>query len=213
MHPDFKFEKRYWKKGYNIVAGCDEVGRGCFAGPVVTAVTIFSPNITTLDAPAIRDSKKLTPLQRKKAYNWIKETCLYYGVGTADVTLINKIGIKKATDYAFRKAITNSKTNIEKLLIDAFYIPYVNGVRKTDQHPIVKGDSISFSIATASIIAKVERDSLMERIGSKKEYKKYDWFNNKGYGTRKHREAILKHGITNHHRIQFVNTFLSKTMG
>lgn len=209
MNPSFKFEKKYWNKGCQIVAGCDEVGRGCFAGPVFTAVAIFSPKtIKTPNIPIIRDSKKMTALQRKKSSEWIKESCLNYGIGLADVSLINKIGIKKATDFAFRKAIANCKTKIEKLLIDAFYIPYVNGVRKNNQHPIIKGDSISFSIACASIIAKVERDSLMEQIGETKEFKKYDWFHNKGYGTKKHQEAILKHGITKYHRTQFVQTFL-----
>jgi ribonuclease HII len=96
------------------------------------------------------------------------------------------------------------------LLVDSFYIPHVRGLRRKNQLAIVRGDEKSYSIAAASIIAKVYRDNLIEKIGLRRIFLKYEWYKNKGYGTKKHREAILKYGLTNHHRLQFVKTFLSR---
>lgn len=213
--PDFSFEKKVWKKSYRVVAGIDEVGRGCFAGPVVAAAVVFAPNFKfeILNSKQIRinDSKKLNFKQREKSSYWIRRNALAYGIGKANVGEINKFGIKKASEMAFRRAIKNCGKRIDYLLVDAFYIPYVKGLRRKNQTPIVKGDTKSVSIAAASIIAKVYRDKLMRAISEDPKYKKYRWQENKGYGTLRHRKAIMKYGITKLHRKKFVETFFKKS--
>lgn len=209
--PDFSYELKLWKK-YKVVAGMDEVGRGCFAGPVVAGVVVFHPG-TEVNWVVINDSKKLSSKAREIADKWIRSNCLSHGIGAATVTQINKFGIKKATDIAFRKAIANCNKQIEFLLIDAFYrrsrasfayVPYTRSLPRKKQLGIFKGDSKVISIAAASIIAKVYRDNLMERLSENPKYKKYLWHQNKGYGTSLHRDAIKDHGITRHHRKLFV---------
>lgn len=233
--PTFKYEKQLCKKGYKYIGGVDEVGRGCFAGPVVAAAVTFAPN-SNFQLPfsnkkgkkvIINDSKKMTPRQRKVSAKWIKKNCLAWGIGKASAVTINRVGMVKATGMAFREAIkmTNEKLKnihidsrfrgkdrrIDYLLIDAFYIPYVKGLRRRNQKAIVKGDAKSISIAAASIVAKVYRDALMEKIGKRARYNKYDWVSNKGYGTKKHLSAIEKYGTNGYHRRQFVETYLKKT--
>ncbi len=207
---DFEFENNVWEKGA-VVGGMDEVGRGCLAGPVVTGIVVYTPTILSFQIPRIDDSKKLTARQRELASTWIKENCLTCGIGMGSVAEINKYGIVKATNKAFRRAILSANSKLESLnkeiithlLIDAFYVPYIKGIPHANQTPIIKGDGKSFSIACASIIAKVHRDSLMASLSRQYKYKKYFWDENKGYGTLVHREAILKHGITPHHRTNF----------
>ncbi|MFV1917372.1 MAG: ribonuclease HII [Patescibacteria group bacterium] len=214
IKPSYYFEKKLWSKGIEFIAGADEVGRGCFAGPVVAAVVAFAPDYEL--GERIDDSKKLTYLQRTIAEKWIKKNVLTWGVGEASTALINRLGMGKATKVAFRKAVkaANLKLKVqneklEYLLIDAFYVPYLRSFPRSKQLAITKGDGKSISIAAASIVAKVYRDSLMEKIGNHSRYKKYDWENNKGYGTKNHQEAILNYGITGYHRKQFVDTFLN----
>ena len=235
--PDLSFERKLFRKGYKFVAGVDEVGRGSFAGPVVAGCVVFPPGgvlpkrVTGAGEPQgrgpelvsrrkglgagewqdprirINDSKMLTPKQREIADKWIRGNALATGIGIASVAQINRLGIKKASEIAFRKAIVNCKLSINYLLIDAFYIPYVKGLRRKNQKAIVKGDTKSVSIAAASIIAKVYRDNLMYRLGKEPKYRKYGWGRNKGYGTRQHRKAIKKYGTTRQHRKQFVDTW------
>ncbi len=246
--PDFSFENKAHKKGYGVVAGVDEVGRGSFAGPVVAAAVAFAQinnyqsifskskieRVTRVGEPQVRDpklvrrrkglgvderqdppqiiindSKKMNPAQREISSFWIKRNALCYGIGKASVGEINKFGIKKATETAFRRAIKNCNRRIDYLLIDAFYVPYVRGLRRKNQTPIIKGDTKSLSIAAASIIAKVYRDKLMTNLSKKLKYGKYHWDINKGYGTKIHREAIKKYGSTRLHRKKFVGTWLS----
>ena len=211
-YPNFRFERRLWARGYKFVAGVDEVGRGSFAGPVVAAAVAFAP--TSNEIPKgiiINDSKKLAPKTRERASFWIKRKALCYGIGRASVSQINRVGIKKASEIAFRKAIINCKFSINYLLIDAFYIPYVKGLRRKNQKAIIKGDTKSVSIAAASIIAKVYRDKLMTDLSKKEKFKKYKWIKNKGYGTKEHRAAIKKHGLTRQHRKTFVETWLNNS--
>ncbi|HUC94666.1 MAG TPA: ribonuclease HII [Candidatus Saccharimonadales bacterium] len=217
--PDFSFERKLYKKGYRIIAGVDEVGRGCFAGPVVAAAVAFAPN-SNFQIPIsnqfskkiiINDSKKLSPKQREIADKWIRKNALAWGVGSANVGQINRLGIKKASEIAFRKAIKTCGVEINYLLIDAFFIPYVRGLRRKNQKPIIKGDTKSVSIAAASIIAKVYRDKLMTDLGKKPKYRKYKWVRNKGYGTLEHRKAIKKYGLTRQHRKQFVETWINNS--
>ena len=210
--PDFGYEKNLWKKGFSAIGGIDEVGRGSFAGPVVAGCVVFSKKLSDLKAiknsgVVINDSKKLTPGAREKADKWIRENALTWGIGEASVSAINRLGIKKATETAFRRAIKYADkkgTDIDFLLIDAFYIPYVKGLRRKNQKAIIKGDAKSISIAAASIIAKVYRDKLMVKLSKDRKYKKYGWEKNKGYGTKDHREAIKTYGTTKLHRRDFV---------
>lgn len=222
-----------WEKGLRLVAGADEVGRGSFAGPVTAGCVIFSNNLTLKfladQEIEINDSKKLKHLQRKNAAEWIKKNAAAWGIGSADVTEINRLGMGRAANRAFRRAIAAAEkrinTNIEFLLIDAFYIPYASGLpvgRKAPglekvfdsnsrQLAIKKGDTRSISIAAASIIAKEHRDALMRSLGRKAKYKKFGWSSNKGYASRQHRNAIIEHGATPHHRRQFIDTFLKNS--
>lgn len=207
--PDYSYEKKAHKNGFRVVAGMDEVGRGSFAGPVVAGVVAFvsDPKPGILDAGHIRinDSKKLTPKQREKSAFWIKHGAFCYGIGKASVLEINRFGIKKASEIAFRRAIKNCGRRIDYLLIDAFYVPYIKGLRRKNQKPIIKGDAKSVSIAAASIIAKVYRDGLMTKLNQNSKFKKYRWDKNKGYGTLSHRMAIKKYGVTRLHRKDFVD--------
>jgi ribonuclease HII len=214
IFPDFSFENKLHSEGYKLIAGVDEVGRGCFAGPVVAGCVIFSHSsefyISRHSPIIINDSKKLSAKRREIADKWIRKNAVAYGIGTASVSQINRLGIKKAMEIAFRKAVKGCKVQIDHLLIDAFYIPYVRGLRRRNQKAIIKGDTKSVSIAAASIVAKVYRDKLMTDLNEKRKYKKYKWHKNKGYGTKEHQEMIRKYGICNLHRTTFVETWLSK---
>lgn len=202
--PTFMHEEALWNKGCNYVAGVDEVGRGCFAGPVVAAAVILPPNFHAVDG--INDSKLLTPKKRQKLAAIIKEHALAFSIAEMPVSVINEIGVGKAAQAAFAKAIQNLKHAPEHILVDAFRIAAIDSKIQT---PIIHGDRISITIAAASIIAKVYRDTLMEKLHVK--YMHYDFFSNKGYGTKKHREAIGKFGLSDMHRTSFdLSRFLPK---
>ncbi len=200
MLPNLKWEKKLWRQGY-IVVGVDEVGRGALAGPVlVGAVCLNKKN--SLDGYGINDSKKVPPVRRGKLAEIIKKEALAYATAATSVRKINHLGIVVATQIAIRRAIRSirRKTNYQPIyiLIDAFYVKYIQGVGLKRQKAIVHGDALSLSIAAASIVAKVERDSLMKRLHAR--HPRYHWSKNKGYGTMDHRAAILKYGKTNQHR-------------
>ncbi|RLC33014.1 ribonuclease HII [Candidatus Woesebacteria bacterium] len=228
--PSFSFEKRLWRKGFKYVAGLDEVGRGSFAGPIIAGCVIFESNIKIPSDTEINDSKKLSPQKREKAKEWIINNALGWGTGEVASSVINRIGVSKAAQMAFRRAIENANNKMERrvdyLLIDAFFIPYVWGLPmrrkaarknlelkdgKARQLAIAKGDQKSISIAAASIIAKVYRDNVMKSLNEKPRYKRYGWDTNKGYGTKEHGSAIRKFGISKYHRKQFVETYLSRS--
>ncbi len=199
-----------WRQGYKIVAGLDEVGRGCFAGPVVCGLVVFDEG-TDFSEVIINDSKKLRPKVRETSDRWIRKNAKAWGIGEASVSEINKYHLARATNMAFRRAIISCGIRVDYLLIDAFFIPHVRGLRRKNQKAIVKGDQKSLSIAAASIIAKVYRDRKMLQFSRDPKHTMYGWGRNKGYGTREHQEAIRTYGITKLHRIVFVNTFLSRT--
>jgi len=228
--PNFRYEKKLWQKGYKFVAGVDEVGRGSFAGPVVAGCIIFFKEKTynpKASGIKIDDSKRLTVKQRERADDWIKSNAGSWGIGETGATLINRIGMAKATKMAFRRSISDARKRlngkIDFLLADAFFISFVPGLptkRRKDkkgkfrknpqgrQLAIIDGDQKSASIAAASIIAKVYRDNLMVRLGKKPKFRKYGWDKNKGYGTKSHQKTIKKYGITRYHRKQFVKAFV-----
>jgi len=196
LKPTFEYEKELWKQGLRYIAGIDEVGRGCFAGPIVAAAVILPQGFNLTNK--IDDSKKLHPKVRNELSVIIKKYALCYSIAEVSVGVINTIGIGKAAQRAFRKTIQDLTIKPEHILIDAFLI---NGISKKKQTPLIYGDSLSISIAAASILAKVYRDKLMEKLHEK--YSVYDFFSNKGYGTKKHRDAIGKHGLCDLHRTSF----------
>lgn len=216
---DFSFENTLWESGIECVGGVDEVGRGCFAGPVYAACVGFYSGVVIPREITVNDSKKLTHNQRLMSKRWIENNSYFYGIGVGSVVCINEKGIVEATRVAMRFAVENARRmigakNAEKdmghLLIDAFYIDGLNDLKRHKQTPIIRGDEMSASIAAASILAKVARDEYMSQIGNNPEYAVYDWVKNKGYGTKAHRQALISYGTTPHHRKQFVETFLKK---
>lgn len=194
--PTFDEEQILWDQGMHNVAGIDEVGRGCFAGPVVTAAVILAKNFSA--AGEVNDSKLLSPKKRKTLSEIIKKEAIAFSIAEISVEIINNVGIGKATQRAFRKVIKKLAISPHFILIDAFYIEELD---RKNQKPIVHGDGKSISIAAASIIAKVYRDELMQQLHS--QYEVYDFFTNKGYGTKKHRDAIGKYGLCDLHRTSF----------
>jgi ribonuclease HII len=212
---DFSYESPLWENGL-MVGGVDEVGRGALAGPVVSGCVVFRSGIIIPEHIKINDSKVLTSKMRMEASEWIKFNSVSWGIGGASAKTINKIGIVKATQVAMRRAVLianqnliNQKLNIvEHLLLDAFYLPRAKSLPLSSQTAIVKGDGKSVSIAAASIIAKVYRDELMERLSGNKIYQNFGWETNKGYGTKFHQDAIAKHGASLHHRDLFLRRIL-----
>lgn len=194
--PTFEHESKHWNRGLDYVAGVDEVGRGCFAGPVVAAAVVLPQGFSGTNE--INDSKLLSPKKREKLAEIIKKHALSFSIAEIPVPVINEIGIGRAAQEAFTKAVNGLKKAPQHILVDAFRIrsfaPHI-------QTPIIHGDRISISIAAASIIAKVYRDELMQKLHE--QYKTYDFFTNKGYGTKKHREAITKFGLCDQHRTSF----------
>lgn len=194
--PTLNIEKKLWNLGYHYIAGLDEVGRGSFAGPVVVGAVIFPKDIILPEG--IADSKLLKPRQREKLELRIKNLAISWSIAEISVSVINKVGIGKATQMAFRKAIKNLEKSPDFVLIDAFYIKHLNRKR---QKPIKDGDKVCASISAASIIAKVYRDKLMKKLAKK--YPKYGFSKHKGYGTKAHQEAIRRYGLSRIHRKSF----------
>lgn len=201
--PNFSYEIPLWGKGMTVI-GIDEVGRGAFAGPVAVGGVVFSPNLIGSDIDhllslGINDSKKITAKKREELNLTIKELAAAWHISFISVERINETGIGKATFEGMKEVVNTLKLKARNpyLLIDAFKIPEI----AVPQMGIIRGDSLSISIAAASIIAKVERDRLMAELGKK--YLHYAWEKNKGYGTLIHRKAIAKYGQTSHHRVDF----------
>lgn len=203
-----------------FVAGTDEVGRGAFAGPVVTAIVAFTSSDDQVREDIanigikITDSKKLTQKSRESANLWIKNNACF-ATGEAWVTDINQVGIVSATNIAYRQALRTFRkkynVKLDKLFTDAFYIPYLPSVPKHKQEPVVKGDIKILQISAASIIAKVYRDSIMCALHDEERNAKYLWHKNKGYGTLAHRNAIVKFGVCRYHRRDFVRSTINSS--
>lgn len=189
-----KWERSLWKKGANLIAGIDEAGRGPLAGPVVAAAVIFPEKIKPFD---LNDSKKLSPCQREKLYELIWDQAMAVGIGYSNEKIIDEINILQATYRAMREAVASLPIIPDYILVDGREIPDLN----IQQTAIVKGDGKCFSIAAASIIAKVTRDRLM--IEYDRKYPDYNFAQHKGYPTKKHIQAILKHGECPIHRTSF----------
>ncbi len=189
------FERQALAEGYKFVAGVDEVGRGCLAGAVVAGAVILD-----LSKPlpvGLNDSKKLSKKKREIIAEEVKEHALDYAIGQIEADEIDKINILEATKKAMILAVQNLKIKADFLLIDALELKNIN----LPQKGIIKGDSVSASIAAASIIAKVYRDNLMRDFAVK--YPEYGFEKHAGYGTKAHFEALRNHGATPLHRKSF----------
>lgn len=188
-----EYENELYNKGIKYIAGVDEVGRGPLVGPVVTAAVILPVDFYD---ERINDSKKVTEKKREMLYDVIMENAVSVGIGMSSSEVIDEINILEATKKAMKEALNNLSVKPEHVLIDAVKLDI--DIPSTS---IIKGDAKSQSIAAASIIAKVTRDRMMYELD--KEHPEYDFAHNKGYGTKKHIEAIRKYGILKEHRKSF----------
>jgi ribonuclease HII len=187
-----EYEVKAKEKGYKIIAGVDEAGRGPLAGPVVAAAVVLTKEI---DLEGLDDSKKLSTKKREKLFPRIQK--MPYGIAVVSHKIIDEINILQATRLAMKQAVENLVSFPDILLID--------GIQKIDlsieQWAIIKGDAKSFSIAAASVLAKVTRDRIMENYHH--QYPQYEFDRHKGYGTKVHRDMIAKHGPSPIHRKTF----------
>lgn len=194
LHKMTEFERECYKNGYKIVAGVDEAGRGPLAGPVVAGAVILGEGTLI---PGVNDSKKLSEAKREYLYDEIKAKALSVGVGIVDEKIIDEINILNATYLAMQKALEALSVKPEYILLDAVTLKAVD----IPQKGIIKGDSLSLSIAAASIIAKVERDRIISSYDEL--YPEFCFSKHKGYGTREHIECIKKYGLLPIHRRTF----------
>lgn len=190
-----QFDVNFLNRKIKYVAGVDEAGRGPLAGPVVACAVIFDKDSFH---PEINDSKKLSEKKRTYLHDWIINNSLSYSLSVIENIEIDEINILQATLKAMKNAVDDLDIKPDLIIIDG---------NKTFKHDtktisIVKGDSKSFSIAAASILAKVTRDRIMKRLS--KEFPVYEWETNKGYATEKHRNAIIKYGPSIYHRQKFL---------
>ncbi len=190
----WEFENEARHQGHRIVAGIDEAGRGPLAGPVVSAAVVLPEGI---DLPGIDDSKKLTPARRNRLYDQLYGVARSIGIGVVDVVEIDRINILQASLQSMRMAVANLKPQADYLLIDGIFTL----AGEIPQRAIKKGDSLSISIAAASIVAKVTRDRIMVQVDEL--FPEFGFRRHKGYPTKAHREAIARFGCCPIHRRTF----------
>ena len=191
------FEYILWARSVKFVAGVDEVGLGALAGPVIAAAVVFPPHVEIKKLAGMNDSKKLTPLKREILNERIREQALSVGIGLVDIDEIAKLNIYRAGQEALRRAVKNLTVEPEHVLIDGRPVPGL----AIPHNCFVKGDSLDFSIAAASIVAKVYRDALMVEYG--KTYTEYGFSRHKGNGTEAHWEALKTFGTSPIHRASY----------
>jgi ribonuclease HII len=204
ISPTMDFEERWWREGFSAVAGVDEVGRGAWAGPVVAAAVIVTPRFSLTALPdnhrlrLVRDSKLLPPKSRQEVNDCLRHQAeISYCIAESSVLEIDRLGISAATFLAMERALAGLPLKADGVLIDGSRHPSVT----LPQQPLIKGDQKSFSIAAASILAKVHRDTLMGDLDS--QFPHYAMAVHKGYGTARHRDAIRKFGLCDIHRRGF----------
>ena len=195
--PSFTEERIVEAQGYRYVAGIDEVGRGALAGPVVAAAVILPRRINAPWRNLVKDSKQLSPASRELLFHHIQKIAVAIGVGQSSREVIDTRGIIKATQLAMKLAVDRLSPPAEALLIDYMRLPEI----QLPQKGITHGDSLCFSIACASIIAKVTRDQLMRDLD--RTYPGYELARHKGYGTRKHFACLCRLGPSPIHRHSF----------
>jgi ribonuclease HII len=189
-----EYENKYYNEGYNVIVGMDEAGRGPLAGPLVIACVILEKGY---ENELINDSKKLSKKKRELLYEEIQKVATYIGVKVIDEATIDKLNIYAATKKGMEDLIREIPFKVDVVLVDAMKIELKDMI----VNPLIHGDALSTSIAAASIIAKVTRDRMMYEID--KEFPMYDFKSNKGYGTKKHMEAIDTYGICKYHRLSY----------
>jgi ribonuclease HII len=195
MQPYSRFEREFSQKGYSLIAGVDEAGRGPLAGPVVAAAVIFK---TSKIPSGIQDSKKLKASERERLFEILmKDEYVLKGIGICDEKLVDELNIRQASFEAMKIALKNLASPPEFVLVDGFEIPDLLWPQKG----IPKGDSLSYSIAAASILAKVTRDDLM--VQYEERYPGYGFKQHKGYGTKLHLEMLKQKGPCAAHRMSF----------
>ena len=204
--PNLDIENKLFTSGYDFVAGVDEAGRGPWAGPVVAGVVLVDKNTKQLDL--VKDSKKMTEKKREEAFDGIQKSVVSFGIGEGSVEEIDELGILPATRLAMKSAfqkmldkLSSSKSAQGKIytLVDGYFKTRI-GLGLKESH-ITRGDQNHYSIAAASILAKVHRDKLMKKLAL--EYPLYEFDKHKGYGTKAHREALLLNGPCEIHRKSF----------
>ena len=195
---NLEIETNLWSKNINNICGIDEVGRGCLAGPVYSAAVVLDQktNFGSKDFNQINDSKKLSEKKREKLFDYIIDISKF-GIGICTVEEIDHLGIQEAVKVSMKRAVESLEIQPDHLLIDNMKLDL-----DIPQTSIIKGDQISKSISSASIIAKVSRDNLMKNQISNN-YPMYKFEKNKGYGTKEHMDAIKTFGITKQHRKSF----------
>jgi len=191
----YTYETEYMKKGYKLIGGADEAGRGPLVGPVSAACVILKNDFYI---PGLDDSKKIPEKYREELYDVIIGQSISYGIAMIDNTIIDEINILNATKKAMCGAIEKMQVKPDFLLLDYIDLKILD----IPQLPLVKGDSKSASIAAASVLAKVTRDRYMRKIDE--EYPQYGFMKNKGYGTKQHYEALAKYGPCPLHRKTFI---------
>ncbi len=195
----WNIEKSLFEKGFDIVAGVDEAGRGPLAGDVYAAAVILPKGIII---PGLHDSKKLSEKKREELYDVIVREAVSYSVATADVDEIDTLNIRNATYLAMNRALAGLKVKCDYVLIDGDNVTGCDIMHEC----VIKGDSKSASIAAASILAKVERDRYMKKLAV--EYPEYMFEKHKGYGTALHIEMLKKYGASKVHRKTFIKKFV-----
>jgi ribonuclease HII len=197
LKPTFKEEKLFQTYGYNLVAGVDEVGRGCLAGPVYAAAVILPVDFKGGWKKEVRDSKQLDNEKREELSGQIHKVAVSIGIGIVEHNLIDELGIGKASLLAMKQAVEQLSPPPQAILVDYFQIPGLT----TQQKGVTDGDSLVFSIACASIVAKVARDHRMIELD--KTYKGYGLADHKGYSTKEHLECLRRLGPCPIHRRSF----------
>ena len=188
-----KYEKELYDKGYNLIAGVDEAGRGPLVGPVVAAAVILPKNYH-LDG--LNDSKQLSEKKRNLYFDIIKKDAISYGIGIVDAKTIDEINILEASRLAMNIALDNLNVKPEYIITDAMKLHDKDNVLD-----LVHGDALSLSVAAASVLAKVTRDEIMYELD--KLHPEYEFAKHKGYPTKKHLEIIKKYGILNNYRFTY----------
>lgn len=184
-----KYEHELYEQGYNLIAGCDEAGRGPLCGPVVAAAVILPKNYKL---EGLNDSKQLSEKKRDKFFEIIKKDAISYGISIIDAKTIDEVNIYEASRMAMLDAISKLSVKPDFIITDAMPL------KKENSMPIIHGDALSITIAAASVLAKVTRDQIMYELDKK--YPEYEFKSHKGYPTKKHLEIIKKYGILDFYR-------------
>lgn len=190
----FSFDDQLYSRNVNLICGVDEAGRGPLAGPVVAAAVVLPRGVRI---EGLRDSKKLTEKRRFQLYDEITRAALAWATGSVGPEKVDEVNVLNATLLAMREAVLKIRDGFDLVIVDGRNEVPV----KTNQRPIVKGDTLSAHIAAASVLAKVTRDRIM--IDYHDRYPEYNFIRNKGYGTREHKEMLVRHGPTPIHRKTF----------